>query len=236
MDLRGSTLEESALTGLSTLTTTLDISHCTGVCDEAVAQLAQRCPRLTDLDLTGCGLVTDAALFALATGCPGLNALRLGHCTRLTALGLVGLVSRCRLSLTLLDLTGCWLSLPDLVEEDDDHDNHNEYHGDRNNTTFAGSSDKHTHCPVELQSSLRTLVLAGCQGVTDAALTGVLARSCAALTKLDLSFCSGLSLPAVSVLQQSCPGLLAPGGLVLAGLFPEEVQTQTQTENERVAV
>ena len=68
---------------------------CTAITDNAVAALAEGCPKLARIALSGCTAITDNAATALAAGCPELADINLAGCTAITDNAVTVLVEGC---------------------------------------------------------------------------------------------------------------------------------------------
>uniref|UniRef100_A0A6S9ZD51 F-box/LRR-repeat protein 15-like leucin rich repeat domain-containing protein n=1 Tax=Chrysotila carterae TaxID=13221 RepID=A0A6S9ZD51_CHRCT len=74
------------------------------ICDDNMARLARRCPRVTDINLSGCRKIGDRGVHALAS-CKELRSLNLSCLPLITADAVVALCNA--LPIVSLELGGC---------------------------------------------------------------------------------------------------------------------------------
>ena len=68
-----------------------------GLGDEGLRVIGEKCSRLRDLDLSFCEGVGDEGLAAVARACPDLRSLSLTHCRRITDEGVTRIIAHCPL-------------------------------------------------------------------------------------------------------------------------------------------
>ena len=85
---------------------TLGLRDCYNTTDQCVADVVNRCPKLSSIDLGGCPLVTDAGVSALVAGCGQLQFINLYDCNQVTDAGISALGAGCG-QLQRINLAGC---------------------------------------------------------------------------------------------------------------------------------
>lgn len=90
----------------STSLTSVNVSGCRELTDEAIKAVASTCP-LQSLNVAYCGkLLTDESIKAVATNCPSLTTLNVADCKLLTDASIKTIATSCS-SLTSLDVSRC---------------------------------------------------------------------------------------------------------------------------------
>ncbi|DAZ93353.1 TPA: hypothetical protein N0F65_011879 [Lagenidium giganteum] len=143
----------------------LSIAGCSHVPEWALLHVLEACPQLEALDVSFCALVTDEALRSAGRLCPRLRQLKARGCRQVSDSGVVAVANGCG-DLTTLDIARFDLQFK------------------LNDIALLALGDK---CGV-----LQTVVLAGCEMVTDVGLNW-LASGATALTHLDLTDCAKLT-------------------------------------------
>ncbi|CAN0130875.1 unnamed protein product, partial [Scytosiphon promiscuus] len=178
----------------STLTS-VDLSDCTGLNDEAVAYLGGAigfgscCSLLQSLSLANCNRMSDTSLQVLAKGCSRLRFLNLSGCDKVTTKGVRHIARGCP-SMAVLNLYQCRQV--------------------QNGALVALSKD----CP-----GLSSLNVALVGRITDVGVCA-LSRGCRLLQALNIAGAKEVTERGVCSLAQNCPGLhtLNMTGCVEVGL------------------
>ena len=152
------------LDGCAARLKTLSLRGCSLLGPEAIITAARLCPALTSLDLEGVELLTDAAALALAEGCPALQTLTLKGCVQLSDEAIEAISDGCR--------GLCDVSL---------------------NKIPALSDRAILALRTHNASSLRTLDLSWCRGLTDHGLGALVDATEGRLERLSLWGCSQLT-------------------------------------------
>ena len=206
--------------------TAVDLSAC-AVGDEALAALADGCPKLERLHMWATGELTNEGLISLSAaiarhrcssssggdgggggggggGIGGLRIADLRACTELSDVGLVPLVQECGARLTSLRLKGVAASTGDetLRALGSSCPNLTLLDASGLNVTNLGVHALGDGCP-----RLATVLFSGCQRLGDLGV-GALARGCGErLRLLDLQGCSTTSDETALALASHCAGL-----------------------------
>jgi len=179
--------------------TECDLSGCKGITDQTIGVIAReckrlramnlaRCSRVTDegarsiaaianleeLTLTECMALTDKAMEHISAGCPRLRTLKASSCTNLGSGALMAIAKGCK-SIETLDLS---------------------YLHNMRDAAVVYLSE-------QCASSLRTLVLGHCPGLTDKSIAQV-GQSCRQLQHLDISVCSKITDESINEIAKGC--------------------------------
>lgn len=197
--------------------TSLDISHCQLLTDEAIQAVAQNCASLTSLCLLRCEGFSSLSLEALALHSSSLTTLCLGSC-HLNNQGVIALSKGCR-ALTSLDLSNSLKSV--------NSDALIELLGSLRLTVLnlsgkeSGVSDAVVLAMAcSSRVTLQSLELRGCP-ITDDAVEA-LSQHCPGLTSLDVPMCS-ITDNAVLALASGCRSLTS---LDLSDTFVSDVAVE----------
>lgn len=223
--LRGPTVMDAQVLAAARLNpslTSLDLSQCDNVTDEAMAMLSLETPGLRALNVLGCRDITNDGVRRLARGCVCLTSLCLGWCDlsdnallvlskqctlleqldvsgcgRLSDAGVTAVVSGCR-RLTSLSIEGCrevsaWAVAAGSAP--------------LTSLSMGGCTlvtDAGVGAIAAAHPGLRSLSLRLCRSVGDVALR-YLAMRCSELTSLDISRCGSVTDVGISMIAAACP-------------------------------
>lgn len=166
----------------------VDFSNCTLITDISIKKLVAYAPRLRNVTLAKCSNITDRSLASLATLGRNLHYIHLGHCSNITNRGVTTLVKACT-RIEYIDVASC------------------------NQLTDSAVKD------LASLPKLRRVGLVKCQQITDAAIYAFTQRSIAAtsngnyiqtenpLERVHLSYCSNITVGAITHLLNACPKL-----------------------------
>ncbi|KAG5355058.1 SCF E3 ubiquitin ligase complex F-box protein [Yarrowia sp. B02] len=156
----------------------IDLTACNAITDAAVDRLVTCAPKLRHVVLAKCTRVTDRSIRSLLRLGKSLHYLHLGHCASITDAGISQLVRACQ-RIQYIDVANC-SQLTDAAVED-----------------------------LASLTKLRRIGLVKCVNITDAAIYALASRSGfeASLERVHLSYCAGISIPAVLRLVNVCPRL-----------------------------
>lgn len=180
----------------------LDLSH-THVSTVAVIAVAKKCSSLTSLNLSRCVNIRDDALVALAQFCPTLCNLSLKHCPHITYGGVISVLHNC-LALTTLNLRNCdGVSGAGYLPRGDSPQSSLTALNlcDCQSISAAAVHSLVSECPL-----LCTLDLSGCDLITDQAVVA-LSLKCPVLKCIQLGFCPDVGSSSVGALAKNCPEL-----------------------------
>ncbi|KAK7207880.1 hypothetical protein BZA70DRAFT_233904 [Myxozyma melibiosi] len=158
----------------------LDLTSCESVTDLAVQRIIDVAPKLRNLVLAKCLFITDRSIGQIVRLGRSLHYLHLGHCANITDMGVSLLVQHCT-RIRYIDLGCCSLLTNNAVAD------------------------------LATLPKLRRVGLVKCQNITDAAINCLVQRKSVglenSLERVHLSYCTGLTLPAIFDLLNSCPRL-----------------------------
>lgn len=156
----------------------IDLTACNSITDAAVDRLVTCAPKLRHVVLAKCTRITDRAIRSLLRLGKSLHYLHLGHCASITDAGIAQLVRACQ-RIQYIDVANC-SQLTDTAVED-----------------------------LASLTKLRRIGLVKCVNITDAAIYALASRTGfeASLERVHLSYCAGISIPAVLRLVNVCPRL-----------------------------
>lgn len=156
----------------------IDFSGCPLVTDDGIAKLIAVAPRLRNVVLAKCYNISDRGLAHLAKLGRNLHYMHLGHCNNITNLGVSNLVKACN-RIQYIDVA-CCNQLQDQAVRD-----------------------------IAQLPKLRRVGLVKCQNVTDVGIQAFTFRvgSENTLERIHLSYCSNISLNAITELVNACPRL-----------------------------
>ncbi|KAG5370397.1 SCF E3 ubiquitin ligase complex F-box protein [Yarrowia sp. C11] len=156
----------------------IDLTACNSITDAAVDRLVTCAPKLRHVVLAKCTRVTDRSIRSLVRLGKSLHYLHLGHCASITDAGIAQLVRACQ-RIQYIDVANC-SQLTDAAVED-----------------------------LASLTKLRRIGLVKCVNITDGAIYALASRSGyeASLERVHLSYCAGISIPAVLRLVNVCPRL-----------------------------
>lgn len=163
------------------------LDRCESVTDEGVIALAQNCPRLVELDLSEVKSLTDRAIRTLWTHTENLRELRVSHCYNLTSSAFPDAAT---------------LDLPQLASDDTISASSAAPNGPPlldavSEEGLEGSQSLHlgrsrSAKRLVMGEQLRVIDLTGCEQISDAAITGLVAVA-PRLRNVTLSKCTRLT-------------------------------------------
>lgn len=156
----------------------IDFSGCALLTDEGVGRLVSLAPRLRNVVLAKCYNITDRGLLHLTKLGRNLHYMHLGHCNNITNMGVGNLVRACN-RIQYIDVA-CCNQLQDQAVKD-----------------------------IAQLPKLRRVGLVKCQNITDIGISAFTQRGTQdnTLERIHLSYCSNISLQAVTHLVNSCQRL-----------------------------
>lgn len=156
----------------------LSLGMCHGITDGAVARIVENAPKLRHIVLNKCPSITDKALDFISFYGPQLHYLHLGHCHNITDRGIQTIVSHC-IKLQFVDVANCTHLSNEAVRE------------------------------LSKLPRLRRIGLVKCNQIDDEGIFALAQRPPAenTLERIHLSYCSLISVPAITALVNSCPRL-----------------------------
>ncbi|KAL9537820.1 hypothetical protein MBANPS3_011432 [Mucor bainieri] len=157
----------------------VDLTGIARLSDVAIDTLVRAAPKIKSLVLNKCPQITDHGVLAIARLGRYLHFLHLGHCAQITDASIQRLAAAC-LRLRYLDLASC------------------------TNITDAAVAELAKHLP-----RLKRIGLVKCSRITDAAVHSLArhARIAGSIERIHLSFCSRLSVRAITELLNACQRL-----------------------------
>lgn len=153
----------------------IDLTACNAITDVTVDRLVVCAPKLRNVVLAKCTNITDRSIKSLVRLGKSLHYLHLGHCSNITDYGIRHLVRACQ-RIQYIDVANC-SQLTDSAVED-----------------------------LATLTKLRRIGLVKCVNITDAAIYALASRNGfeASLERVHLSYCAGISVPAVMRLVNVC--------------------------------
>ncbi|CAJ0633579.1 9004_t:CDS:2, partial [Entrophospora sp. SA101] len=174
----------------------LDLTSCAMITDQAIKKIVHSSPKLRNLVLAKCTSITDEGVNHITRLGKHLHYLHLGHCSNITNESIVQLARNCT-RLRYLDLACCILLSDKSVFE-------------------------LSHLP-----KLRRIGLVKCALITDRAIYALIENRVVThtLERVHLSYCSRLTIPAVSELVNSCHHLTHLSLTGVPAFLRQDVQT-----------
>ncbi|KAK9463572.1 uncharacterized protein V1516DRAFT_613893, partial [Lipomyces oligophaga] len=158
----------------------LDLSGCQEVTDNAVQRIIECAPKLRNLVLAKCLNISDRSMSYITKLGRSLHYIHLGHCGRITDAGVAELVRHCT-RIRYVDFGCCPRLTNSAVRE------------------------------LASLPKLRRIGLVKCENITDTAIHALAQRRNFglenSLERVHLSYCTGLTLPAIFELLMTCPRL-----------------------------
>lgn len=156
----------------------MDLSGCLLVTDEGIGRLVSVAPRLRNVVLAKCYNITDRGLGHLAKLGRNLHYVHLGHCNNITNVGVTTLVRACN-RIQYIDVACCNQLQDQAVKE------------------------------IAQLPKLRRVGLVKCQSISDMGIHAFTQRGSQenTLERIHLSYCSNITVNAITSLVNSCPRL-----------------------------
>ena len=191
----------------------LDLTLCVNVTDEALDNIADRCPNLLELNLSSCEGITDKGLTCLVKKCRNIQSLYLYRCIRITDDAIVQVANHCR-SLKKLSLRNCNITDYSILQltkhcheiTDLDLSSCDKLTDESISQISVGLPLLESLSLEEISlltdnsistllacSRIHTLKLAYCKNITQKSITQ-LVEGCQLMQTLDLSYCNQISL------------------------------------------
>jgi len=174
----------------------LDISRIWMMSTNAFFSITQNCTKLEQVNMVNLTFISDAAVVSLAENCRNLSHVDMSCCYNLTTNTLACLADRKLEFLSIRSISvGSEFSLPSTLRHLD-------------MSKCVGMTDQYLAPIIATSSNLETLDLAECPDLTDASLDLIAAHLRTTLKSLNLSGCLGLTPEAVEVLLSRFPHLV----------------------------
>lgn len=154
----------------------LRLGYCPHITNLSIMAVAKGCPLLIELHVTGCKRLTNDSIQAIAESCPSLAVLNVASCEHLTDAPISAIGARCH-SLLELNVAHC------------------EQLTDKSIKAIANGCPSLTGLDVEL-----------CKKVTNASILAIASR-CPHLTKLDVRACKYLTDESIEAIATGCHAL-----------------------------
>lgn len=157
----------------------MDFSSCPLISDECIGKLVVLAPRLRNVGLAKCFQITDRSLFHLSKLGRNLHYIHLGHCNNITNMGITVLVKACT-RIQYIDVACCSQIQDEAVKE------------------------------IAQLPKLRRVGLVKCQNISDIGISAFTQRTGneATLERIHLSYCSNISIEAITNLINTCHRLM----------------------------
>lgn len=157
----------------------MDFSSCPLISDECIGKLVSLAPRLRNVGLAKCFQITDRSLSHLSKLGRNLHYIHLGHCNNITNTGITVLVKACT-RIQYIDVACCSQIQDEAVKE------------------------------IAQLPKLRRVGLVKCQNISDVGISAFTKRTGneATLERIHLSYCSNISIEAITNLVNTCHRLM----------------------------
>jgi F-box and leucine-rich repeat protein GRR1 len=157
----------------------MDFSSCPLISDECIGKLVSLAPRLRNVGLAKCFQITDRSLSHLSKLGRNLHYIHLGHCNNITNTGITVLVKACT-RIQYIDVACCSQIQDEAVME------------------------------IAQLPKLRRVGLVKCQNISDVGISAFTQRTGneATLERIHLSYCSNISIEAITNLVNTCHRLM----------------------------
>ncbi|KAL6899535.1 hypothetical protein ACP4OV_006193 [Aristida adscensionis] len=158
----------------------LHITDCRLITDNLLLALSKSCLQLQELGAAGCNKITDAGISALADGCHCIKSLDISKCSKVSDLGLCKIAESSSSCLMSLKLLDC-----------------------------SKVGDQSIYSLAKFCHNLETLVIGGCQNISDASIKALALACSSSLRCLRMDWCMKITDTALRILLSNCKLLVA---------------------------